>query len=72
MESMQYGKWNLNYVQCLNITPTEKTRFMAPMEYNFPEKALWIQWNIPLWLIAPMEKTWFYERLFFEMVMVTV
>ena len=72
MESMQYEKWNLNYVQCLNITPTEKTRFMAPMEYNSTEKALWTQWNIPLWFIAPMEKAWFYERLFFEMVMVTV
>ena len=30
------------------------------------------QWNIPSWSIAPMEKAWFYKRLFFEMVMVTV
>ena len=27
--------------------------FMIPME-----KALWPQWNIPSWFIAPMEKVW--------------
>ena len=36
------------------------------------EKALWAQWNIPPWLIASMEKTWFYEILFFEVVTVMV
>ena len=31
---------------------------------------LWPQWNTPSWFIAPMEKAWFYERLFFEVVIV--
>ena len=33
------------------------------------KKALWPQWNIPLWFI---EKAWFYERLFLVVVMVMV
>ena len=28
--------------------------------------------NVPPWFIAPMEKVWFYERFFFEVVMVKV
>ena len=40
---------------------------MAPME-----KGLWWQWNIPSWFIAPMKKTWFYKRFFFEVVMFMV
>ena len=36
------------------------------------EKTLWRQWNIPLWLIAPVEKAWFYKRFFFEVVMFMV
>ena len=37
------------------------------------EKA-WIrsQWNILSWFIAPMEKAWFYDRLFFKVVIVMV
>ena len=31
-----------------------------------------LQWNIPSLLIAPMEKAWFYERLFFEVAIVMV
>ena len=34
------------------------------------EKALWLQWNIPSRFIALMEKAWFYERLFYEVVSV--
>ena len=34
------------------------------------EKTLWHQWNISPSLIAPIGKTWFYEGLFFAMVMV--
>ena len=30
------------------------------------------QWKTPSWFIAPMEKTCFYERLFFEVVVVMV
>ena len=33
------------------------------------KKALWPQWNIPLWFI---KKAWFYERLFLVVVMVMV
>ena len=36
------------------------------------EKTLWPQLNIPSWLIAPMEKAWFYERLIFEVVIIMV
>ena len=48
----------LNYVQCLNIAPMEK--------------ALWPQRNITLWVIAPMQKAWFYKRLFFEVAIAMV
>ena len=34
------------------------------------EKTLWSQWNIHLQFIAPMEKAWFYERLFYQVVIV--
>ena len=34
------------------------------------EKTLWHQWNISPSLIAPIEKTWFYEGFFIAMVMV--
>ena len=44
----------LNYVQCSIIAPLEK--------------ALWTRWNIPSQFIAPMKKSWFYERLFFEVI----
>ena len=30
------------------------------------------QWNIPSLAIAPMQKAWFYERLFFKVVIVMV
>ena len=36
------------------------------------ENALWRQWNIPSWFIAPMEKAWFYIIFSFEVVMVIV
>ena len=36
------------------------------------EKAFWLQWNISCRLIPLMEKAWFYERLFFEEVIVMV
>ena len=45
----------------------KKVWFMVPME-----KTLWPQLNIPSWFIAPIEKAWFYERLFFEVVIVMV
>ena len=40
---------------------------MAPVE-----KALWLQWKIRPWFIAPMEKAWFYEKFFFKVVVVVV
>ena len=49
---------NLNYVHCLNLTPMENV--------------LWRQWKIPPWFIVPLEKVWFYKRLFLEMVIVMV
>ena len=58
---------NLNYAQCLNIALMKKAWFIAPME-----KALWCQWNITPWFIVPMEKARFYERFFFEILMVVV
>ena len=36
------------------------------------EKALSSQWNIPTWFTSPIEKAWFYERLFFLVVIATV
>ena len=36
------------------------------------EKALWPQENVISWFIAPMEKAWFYKRLFFDVVIVMV
>ena len=36
------------------------------------ENALWRQWNITSWFIAPMEKTWFDIIFSFEVVMVIV
>ena len=45
----------------------KKAWFMVPMD-----KELWPQWNIPSSFIAPMEKVWFYEVLFFQMVIVMV
>ena len=44
----------LNCVQCSIIAPLEK--------------ALWPRWNIPSQFIDPMKKSWFYERLFFEVI----
>ena len=34
----------------------EKAWFMVPVD-----KELWPQWNISSYLIAPIEKAWFYE-----------
>ena len=45
---------------------------MAPMEYSTNKKALWPQWNISPWFIVAIGKTWFYERLFFEVVIIMV
>ena len=50
---------NSNYVRCLNLAPMEKTWFMAPVEYTS-------------WFIAQMEKAWFYEGLFFKVVIAMV
>ena len=36
------------------------------------EKSSWPQWNISQWFIAAMEKVWFHEKIFFEIVMVMV
>ena len=49
---------NLNHVQCSNKGPMEK--------------ALWSRWNMSSWFTAPLEKAWFYERLFFEEVIVKI
>ena len=40
---------------------------MAPME-----KALWPQLNIPSKFIVSMEKAWFYEKFFFEVITIMV
>ena len=36
------------------------------------EKTLSSQWNIPTRFTSPIEKAWFYERLFFLVVIATV
>ena len=36
------------------------------------EKALWPQWNITAWFIGQVEKVWFHEKSFFELLMVMV
>ena len=36
------------------------------------DKELCPQWNIPSKFLAPMEKAWFYEILFFQVVIVMV
>ena len=48
----------------------EKTWLMVQMEYSPNGKGIWPQGNIVSWFIAPMEKAWFYKRLFFELVIV--
>ena len=58
---------NLHYLQCLNIAPVEKALFMALME-----KELWPQWNMPSWFTVSVEKVWFYEILFFQVVILMV
>ena len=50
----------------------EKPWVMAPMEKTLMEKALWTQWNMFSWFIAPMDKAWFYGRLFFKEIIVMV
>ena len=50
---------NLTYVQFLVLALMEKT-WLRP------------QWNTPSWFAAQMDRTWFYERLFFEAVIVMV
>ena len=52
--------------------PMEKASFMAEWNITPMEKALWPKWSISWWFIAPMEKAWFYERLFLELVTVIV
>ena len=34
------------------------------------KKALWPQWNLSPRFIVPMERVWFHEQFFFEVVMV--
>ena len=63
---------NLNYVQCLKITPMEKARFMTQWNIAPIEKALWPIWSVSSQFIALMEKAWFYETLFFEVITVIV
>ena len=45
----------------------EEAWFMAPME-----RKLRPQWNVPSKFTVPMEKAWFYEILFFQVVIVMV
>ena len=58
---------NLEFVLHLKITPMKKAWFIATME-----KALWSQLNTSPWFLVPMEKGWFYERLFFKVVIVMI
>ena len=59
---------NLNYVQCLTyVLWFMASWFMTLMVYS-PYENNKTQWNIPSWLIAPMEKVYFYEKLFFDVV----
>ena len=57
--NIEKGKQCLGNVPCLNIASMEKVRFRS-------------QWNIPLWFIAYIEKLWFYQRLFFKVVIVMI
>lgn len=45
---------------------------MAPIEYSPNEKGIMTPMEYTPWFIAPKEKVWFYERLFFEVVNVIV
>ena len=63
---------NLNYFQCLNIALSKRHSLWPQLNKASMEKALWLQWNIPSWFIALMEKAWFSERFFFEVVIVMV
>ena len=65
-------EFKLCYADCLNIAPIEKVWIMAQMEYSPDGKVLWFQGNIASWVISPMEKAWFYKRLFFEVVIAIV
>ena len=55
-----YGIWktrlNLNYVQSLNIAPTEKTWFMLPMEYNPYGKGIMAPMKYILIIYSPNRK----------------
>ena len=41
--------------------PNGKSMVYGPMD-----KELWLQWNIPSYFIAPVEKAWFYEIIVME------
>ena len=45
----------------------KKAWFTARME-----RVLWAKWNITSWFMTPVEKTWFYGKKFFEVVIVMV
>ena len=36
------------------------------------ERVLWAKWNITSWFMTPVEKTWFYGKKIFEVVIVMV
>ena len=50
----------------------EKAWFLVSIEYGPNGKVIMAPIYIPLWLIASMEKAWFYKRFFFKVVMVMV
>ena len=50
----------------------EKAWFMASMEYIPNGKGIIVPIEYTLTVIVPMEKAWFYEKLFSEVVMVMV
>ena len=44
--------------------------FMAPIEYRPNGKGIIVSIKYTTWFIAPMEKAWFNERLFFKVVII--
>ena len=55
----QINLFGLSFILYLNITPMKRAWFRS-------------QWNMLSWFIAPIDKAWFHERLFFEVVIVVV
>ena len=76
LPNIGYAIWktvlrNLNYDQCLNIGQCEGHGF-GPVKYSPNEKDIMASMEYTLTVRAPVEKTLFFERLFFEVVIIIV